>query len=233
MTQLSGTILVRPNNFDLRGMTANAGKISLAWNGQMTPDGLCALTGDVKSTGLPVAWLDILPAGLAKGLDLKREGTTLALHLESLNREKTDAPWTFSGTLATTQVGLTVPVAISAARLNLVASGTYAPAHDALPAALDFTGAIAATETTVTDHLIETLTSKVQVDAADHAIRFTDIVGQVAGGTLEGTINVYTEGMAMPVAPMTMAAAPCLEHRLPRGWKRGRWPVRLVAMRPI
>src|SRR5205823_9679533 len=103
---------------------------------------------------------------------------TLALHLAELTRSKTDGPWDFSGTLSTTQLGMHLPLSISAAKLNVVAKGDYMPAAGKNPAALNFTGIIAGIDMLVSHHLLETLTTHVEAIASEHVIHFTDIKGQ-------------------------------------------------------
>jgi hypothetical protein len=200
----------------MNAMAARVGIMDLAWSGTFDiPAARWTLKGDIESHGIPEKWLDRLPAGLARGLDTKRDAVTLSLHIGDLSRPAADKPWTFSATLATANVGLTEPLALSAARANIVAQGTYAPAGMATPAAppaLNFAGILAGTGILVSDHLIDTLTARVDVTSHDNAIRISSVEGKVADGSLNGYVNIFTgdvpfPGLAATEPPPSVVAA--------------------------
>jgi hypothetical protein len=194
---LAGQVQISPKLVEMTGMAAKVGVMDLAWTGSYdVGSGHWSFKGDVESHGIPVKWLDRLPDGLAQSLDTKREGATLSLHVTDLTREAEDKPWAFNATLATANVGFTQPLALGAGRANFVAQGTYASAgmKDAKdPAALNFSGVIAATNVMVADHQVDTLTARVDVTSFDDAIRISNVEGKVAQGSLKGYVNVFTK----------------------------------------
>jgi hypothetical protein len=199
-----GSVHVRPGAVEMKEMTAAVGGgVTLAWGGALdTETGRWSLQGKGESRGLPTKWLSYLPADLAKNLDTARDGAALALEMRELVREGPDKPWQFDATLATQDLGLTGPLPMSAAKANLVAKGTYAPAGTGgaggeraarAAGALDFSAVLAAADVLVSDHLVETVTARVAVVAADKSVHLSEIDGKVAGGDLDGRVHIYTE----------------------------------------
>jgi hypothetical protein len=211
---LVGHVQVSPHFVEMTNMAAKVGVMDLAWGGSYDIGaGRWSFKGDVESRGIPVKWLDRLPDGVAASLDTRREGVTLSLHVGELTREAAGKPWAFHATLATSNMALTQPLALSAGKANFVAQGTYTPAAMKAPddpEALNFAGVLAATSLTVSDHLIDTLTAKIDVTAADSAIRISGVEGKVAGGTLNGYVNIFTKTLpfSQPAVATTTGPRP-------------------------
>ncbi len=210
-THLAGTVELRPGFVGMKAMSGKLGDIDLAWNGQLhTQTGQASLQGDAVSHGLPLKWLSFLPTQFVQSLDAKHEGTQLTLHFDDLRREGRDTPWSFDGTLATKELAVVEPMAMSSARANLVVQGTYAPAAGGKRAALDFSGVMAGTNIVISDRLIDTVTARVDVVAADNSIHITEIDGKVAGGSLTGRIHIDTGSPAPDLAATQAATAPAI-----------------------
>lgn len=206
---LVGTIEVNPTVVEMTGMAAKVGMMDVMWSGTYEiPRERWALKGDVESRGLPVAWLERLPAGFAQRLNRKGDDQGISLRFADLTRESASKPWSFHATLGTRNLGITEPLRLSAGRTSFVSQGTYSPAAGKEPGALNFKGILAGTDVMVSEHPVETMTAHVEVRSADHSIRISAVDGKAAKGELQGYVNIYSE-----TVPFAAAAVPATGQR--------------------
>jgi hypothetical protein len=215
LDKLNGTVEVVPGRVSMTDMAGVMGNVKMAWQGQVIPEtGHVALSGTAESKGWPEHWMQYVPEGIVKRLDMKREGTTLALRLDSLSRDATGEPWSYAGKLEAANIATTGWLRTETQKVELEGKGAYGlPALAATnPAAgrepvFDFTGKLTAAKMKVSDQTVETLKAKIEAAGTRHTITVSDIDGQVAGGTLQGKILIRTIGEADATQPAATTAA--------------------------
>ncbi len=220
LAAINGKLEFVPATVSMTGMTATIGNVSLAWSGQTDPaTGKISLSGDASSKSLPTQWLNHLPDALASNLDQKRENVSLALHLDSLTRAAADKPWELQGKLHTANLASAGALPLILEQADFTGKALYTPAVTAPPrrtpspwfalahppaaATFDFTGALAVTNLTVSNRLIESLTATLSAAGERHEISIAELDGKVAGGTLQGTIRIQTSGPLSTDQPAT------------------------------
>jgi len=218
LTKLQGTVEIVPGRVSMTAMSGAIGNAMLEWQGQVIPQtGQVTLSGSAQTASWPAEWNSYLPEGIVKHLDTKRDvgSTSLAIHLESLTRDATGMPWSYTGRLEANNIATTGTLRTDTQQATLAGKGSYTPAEVTAAGVagagpiFNFTGTLSATNMTVTDHLIETLTANVESLGARRTITISDIDGRVAGGKLQGKILVHTAGAGVVDATQpaaTMAA---------------------------
>lgn len=201
---IKGSLSLLPAKISMAGMSATIGNIALTWKGDFHPDtGAVSLSGKALSKGLPLKWIDHIPTAIAQYLDTKHDSSTLTLSLDSFTRESATAPWAFDGRLDTLNLAATGPLPMKAEHASLVGHGTYDPATATRGDGLDFNGEFTATNFSVNDHILDSLTSSLEISSAKHQASLTNIDGKVAGGALQGTILIHTPSESRSLAGAT------------------------------
>jgi hypothetical protein len=230
LNKLQGAVEIVPGRVSMSGMSGAMGGVALAWQGHVIPEtGQVALSGSAQSAGWPAQLMSYLPEGITSRLDLKQEGTTLALRLDSLNREAKGLPWSFDGKLQAANLATIGSLSTRTQQVELAGKGIYTPAmpppssspvvsggnaEKGHEPAFDLAGILSATNLTVSDHVIETLKANVKATTADHTITISDIDGRVAQGALQGKLLIHTTDV--PTATQMATTIPAMTRPGPQ-----------------
>ncbi len=204
LTDLTGTIALKPDRIDMHQMTALSKPLALAWRGTYVPStGKLNAAGTLTSTALPTKWLAVLPEGAAAFLKNQKADAKISLDIERLDRTAADQPWDFAGALRIEKFATTGTWAFAADELTLQGKGALS-----LAGTLDFEGPLTGTKLSVSQRNIDTFSATLASNSALKSIALTKIAGTVADGSLEGTFNLWLDKTPRYEAKLTLADAP-------------------------
>jgi AsmA-like C-terminal region len=200
ISNIHGAIDIQPQTIGLEGLTAVAGPMNLQLNGSYdTLSAHTLLSLRAQAPNIPEEWIKVLPGSAATTIGNWDPQGAWLLDMGKLEFSKVDgiSNVRFTGSVVIDDFKLQKIVLATARHLTVTVAGNWITG-DSVP---DMAGVFSLRDLSWAGRTVDPASGEISADSIKNTIDFAPVKGIIAGGTLQGDVNI-----ALGPAPSYKAA---------------------------
>ncbi|HTV48050.1 MAG TPA: AsmA-like C-terminal region-containing protein [Phycisphaerae bacterium] len=206
ISNIQGDVNVTPKTIELKDLSAAAGPINLTLNGDYgVVNSEYNLSLMAQAPKLPDEWIKVLPGSAAPIVaEFEPQGAWLVdLGKLQYSKDNGQPNWRFTGSVVLDNMKFQKTVRASIKHATVTIAGNWA-SGDQVP---DMAGEFSLTGLTWAGKTVDPASGAISADAIKKTIDIEPISGTIAGGTINGQVNISFEPQPAYAAAFTMKDA--------------------------